>query len=692
MMDLDTLNAVREEATQALSRFQLSDALACLLALTSECDNQQLSHQAHTLQQNYDSMLSFLSHGGNDDNRQQIQIQLARNIYYTLQATHRCWRINDGRDIYATTYHHLQKNAPQPLSADALFTLWKEVKDTTRRFEIQDSFFDYLWTSPTFIPKDTALWFEFIDSQDVDFQRYLLSALFLSSWEYFDEEKWVLLRLFLDSETEAIRAQGVCAYALLSKKYTSLLSFLPELNKDIPERAVSELEEFLRNSFIIPQSISIQKKMEKEAIYQLLKSDVDASQSSSDEEEESQDKHIRQLNRWRKDCVDFHAHSMAIGRKDFFFQRVCHWMAPFDIERPECTVSNTEKKNAGSTLLSSSVIRQMFECDNDQYAFSFLIQHNEKMFPQQVQDQLLEHFGGTDVHRIPYSPHTCWLRNLFRLTCLSPWSQEFADPFSPFPELIHLPQIESHLTAQGKIRFAKLLMRYCEHAQALPLIKDVTHDLGATAELLKMEATCHLKCGNDSAAIYAFTQASILDDSDEEILSSLQTCLNRTQNYEQQEQVLLKLIRLNPDKTSYIKELALCYYRQDNFEKALQYFFEMEYKLPGDFFTLRYIIRCYWESDRMDNAWKYADKLISLPGEKAFNDYLLAGHIAFIRGEWHRAVSLYREYVGVYLKEHEKDSSDPSFYYLNDWNKLSQRGISLQDFALMRDTFLHSPT
>jgi tetratricopeptide (TPR) repeat protein len=102
--------------------------------------------------------------------------------------------------------------------------------------------------------------------------------------------------------------------------------------------------------------------------------------------------------------------------------------------------------------------------------------------------------------------------------------------------------------------------------------------------------------GNTAAAMTIFELASQLDPSRPEPKIQLKNIyLKDKKDDAKAEQILLGLLKDDPDKLGYLQELGAYYYNKENYAEAVKYYEKVKLQLPVDIDNLMNISACYYE-------------------------------------------------------------------------------------------------
>lgn len=215
-INISTLKQITDSVYEELYAKHISEAHDKLSVLVQYSQDSQIRADFEELRVNYCAMLNFLTGGGSDDNRATIQARMLQRSWEMLTRVRRDVRMRTGSDTYSKTATKLAQDGND---ARSLMQQWTSTLPSEERFTLQDTIFDYLWTSPLWSNTETALWHKFIQRQDYMVQQHLLGALMLAVWEFPDLEKLSVITLMAESENKRTRLTAITALVFINQQY-----------------------------------------------------------------------------------------------------------------------------------------------------------------------------------------------------------------------------------------------------------------------------------------------------------------------------------------------------------------------------------------------------------------------------------------------------------------------------------------
>lgn len=666
MTDLSTLNVIRQQAADALLSYRISEGLFGLEALMRECPDQQLSNALENIRDSYTQMLHFLSQGGHDEERADIQDRLVRQALHTLDSAARLIRLSRREDLYAHAHHQLFLLGGQD-AAPYVLQQWDAQQGTAERYETQDLLFDLLWTAPLWDQRQTASWFEFISRQDTLVQQHLVGAVILSACEYMDAEKLIFLSLMADSEQPEVRALSLTGLVLLLLKYEPRLSFYPALLTAFEGRKRADELALLQRELILMQ----ESPKASQAIAQEM-AGIDFVHSTPQQVEERIRATMKRYRALIVEGVDIDFHKATLLHSSQFLRRISHWWAPFDESRPFLQELFIRKDGD-----MAEGLRQMFQhsadCSVNRYAIcEAMLSHSDVTSIDKQLTQLWESIEANLADTIPQQVYfRSVVQNMARFFAHSPLAQQTESLFASDTCLPRHAFLRPLLSRQAVMQTCQMLIHFHREAEAFPLLQQLSRQEGVSAEMLRLMGRCQQQMGQWQKAVNFFTQADLLDENDTWTLQQLNVCYERLQRHAERLDVLQRLEVQAPDDLDLSLQLADCLVHLGRADEALNLLYKVELYRPEDATVLTTIAHSALRLGRTDVARKYLQKRLSLSAPLQSEETLMAARVQLVIGRWREALQLYAP------------TADETFEAERE--PLAALGFPLKDFALLRD-------
>lgn len=683
-MDNVTLQNIAESCGKKLASLSIGTGLHQLKIIARYCSNSQIISQVEEIEENYRSMLLFLSKGGKDEDRSLTQSRICLKAQEILRVAHRDIRLQELNNKYSEAYHELQNQYGSEPEV-ALLEKWRTNLLPDEQILLQDHLFSLIWTSPRWSQKQTAHWYEFLSRQTDLVKIHIMGAVILSLWEYFDTEKMEFLFLYTDTENKKLNALAITALVLLAEKYRHELSFCPDLQKHYNESDVGKyVAEVIKESLLMHQTLIAIKEGEK------VMSDFSLSLPPEEMDELMKKKldHVRFMVEKGLD-VNLGNRTGLWYRCDFLRENISHWWWPFEKTSPVIEEFLLDKEGKFNKL-AYQLTDLPSECDIDRYAiFSFMAKTQYKnSFMEQVIQNLNLNDPNQEVHVIQHTNHfQITMQNLYRIFVHSPLKDEIDNPFSWTYTFWQNGLFLNYLPEEKVIALCSEMID--AHIYDMPLLwlEKLTQTTGTSQEMLKILSECHYSLENYQEAIAYLSQMLLFDEKDEWALMLIQKCYDKIERTDLQLEYLNKLLAIKPDDVSYLKATATALRQTKQYEKALEHLFHLDILKPENPDTMLSIVSCAIRLKKFDVALRYNQAILLTDYKKKDLVYLYAGHTHFLMGDWKEALANYKKFKAeVEAYDNKEDmQQDPADEFYASTLILEEMGISSSDIQLMYD-------
>lgn len=741
-MDEHSYNLLCRDAEKALLKGRLREALLCLQGALYACSEARLANEHESLTADYERMLHFMAEGGTDPCRGEIHIQLIRRAFALLENVRQLFRRRQDSGTLARLYNTLERSE-QPDAETLTEKLTQQLQqlheeqqqpsDAERIHRIRtletachhtlDTLFERLLTLPaTLLPDEEGRIRRLLQRLPDTSTSYLLSALTLHLWESFDGGKFRILLHYCPHPNALIRTRAITGTVLIFLKYRERFAYYPELKQGLSllsqETVVSsELLPLQKQLLISRESVRAQKKLEEEILPDLLKSkhyqrtklgfaEIDADlaealkgKAPSNQTPSKADKRLTEnmqaFMEMGQEGVDVNWGTFSSLKRFDFFLRPGHWFLPFDPRR-ECARPLFYTPDEKPRTFLHFIMKAGNFCDSDRYSLCLMLQR----IPTEQRSLVVDHLhaqldDGELDPLIEISAHTAptpeqayrsYVENLYRFFKLFPSRREWSDPFTDTDLLFfrHEELQAPFLSPAVRRELAEFLMKRECYADAIDIWEDLQAHEGSTAELLQQLAYCHRRNGNPSRAALLFQQADLLHPDNEWILNQLHLCYTELGRFEHDLSCLLRLEEIEPENAKVISETGCCLMQLNRFEEAAQRFYKLEFMGERVLPAMRAIAWCSLKMKKWEQAEKYYRRILDMGSKAKWEDYLNAGHTAWLRGDLKSAIDLYRRYIARYREKAPKQT-DGLQPFDDDRDELIAQGIAPNDICLMRD-------
>ena len=684
-MDNVTLKNITESCKKELSALAIGSGLDQLKIIARYCSDRQIILQVEEIEENYHSMLSFLAGGGKDEDRGITQNRISLEAQKILRVAHRDIRLQEINNKYAKAFRELQTlYGIEP--EEALLQKWRTSLQPDEQMLIQDHLFSLIWTSPQWTQKQTAHWYEFLSRQTELVKIHFMGAVILSLWEYFDTEKMSFLFLYTDTESEKLNSLNITALVLLAEKYQQEILSCHELQKRYNQSNIGKyVPVVIKERLLMHQTlIAIKEEQEMMADFSLNMSPEDMENLMS--------KKMSHLKFMIEKGLDINlGNRTGLWRKcDFLREDISHWWIPFEKSSPVIEELLIDKKGNFSKQ-AYQLLDLPCECDIDRYAmFSFLAKTRYKndMMEQLAQSlDMAELSSGGIV--VPYVNHLkTTMQNLYRIFVHSPLKNEIDNPFSWPYNFWQNSILKDSISEENAIELCFEMHNAQIYDQPVEWIDKLSEISGTSQTMLQLKSKCLYLMEEYQKAIAPLTQLLFLDENNEYALSMIQLCYEKIGRKDKQLEYIQKLLALKPNEISYLATAAVILDELEKYDQALEHLFHLDVLDPDNPRFMGSIEICALHLRRFDVALRYNQALLQNTNYKDyFYEYLNAGNIHFIMGNWKEALNNYRRFKAKaeLINKKEKLSIDPDEEYVLSVKLLEKMGVSPSDIQLMRD-------
>lgn len=739
-MDHSSIAVLYSDAIKALLAYRVYDALSYIRGILYNQSNLSLSNEYDSLRTDYEMMLHFMSEGGKDPQRERIHHDIIRRAFALLDKAFRHYLQTAGAGLYANTLRNAEvsddnSRLPQIWERIALLEEWIENErgsasrhsSSCNAFRTQEEqlfvqyqlLFDRLFATPLWNVDEMHHTIGQIGKLPADKQKLCLCALFLNLWVCFDPSKYKMVLHFCRTEHAEVRTIALIAAVWVYMLYHRRFHLYPELEKglqlltDDPAYA-NELVVLQKQLYLSLETARAERKMKDEILPDLLKNaplhnkkvalgeigeDLANALRGTDEngkasrEKAKLARNMQEIMRMNEAGIDINVGTFAPLKRNPFYYQLSNWFCSFDVRRPEIRSLFFDENDVPSGTLHQ-MMDAAYLCDSDRYSLCLMLQ---QYMPGQQQAAIMSQFaeqseGAFNEHleRLMQSRKSTegYLRNLmqnmYRFFKLHPNKAEFADPFEMKPLfgnynlLKRLAQTNTYLS-----EMAGFLLRMEYYEDAAFCFETLLRQEAATAERLRNIGYCFQKTGLYGKAISYYQQADLLEPDHIWTLTQMHVCYAALEKYEQQLECLQQLEALQPDETDILVEAGLCLIQLNRMEEAAQRFYKLEFKGERVLAAMRAIAWCSLNLDKLDTAERYYCKILEHPKVR-WEDYLNAGHTAWLKHDVHTAIERYRTYVRLYSSA-KPDDPDLLKSFDNDGDLLTQHGIPQSDIYLMQE-------
>ena len=685
MIDAKTLNFIQQDALAAFAKGHILNGIAGLRMLLPYCTADTVARaEAESLEQSYNSMLSFLRNGGSDSSRHRVQLDIQKRGMALAMQTCRTIRLRLNDDHYGKAFNRLNETYGEQ-AQEAVLEKWNSLLTPEETCDTQDDLFDLIWTAPLWTPQDTAHWYDFITRQQDMVQQHLSGALFLSAWEYCDAEKMRLLALLSDSECHRTRIATVTYLLLLRLRHNGLSMLMPALPKILHTRKGRKLVPEVQHEILLMILSEEDMKHEMEEAEELARGLASGKQIVNFENIkayiELKARYVR--NRIQRG-MDPNLGKVSLLHSCKYMQRIAHWFLPLDKSHP-LFQSVMIDENGREKQHLSLMVDLIMDCDVDKLATLYLIS-TDKDFSGVARQLDNQELPDAENLIIPEYSVRYIMQDLYRFFLHSPLSAQTVNPFRDETTLLDIPELNALFTIDDSMDCCSLLAETGRNAKAVSTLDELIERNGASARMLLLKGQVLAEMKRYQEAIVSLTTADILQPDDTDTLRLLTECYAQQHRYEDELEYLQRLAELHPDEAAYQRLIPAALAKAGRDEEALQKYFKLDYEAQEDDEGIVLgIASAAFSLGKLDVAERYTEKELLLADGKKWTAHLRAGHIRLLGGRWKEGLDCYSRFVDAFCEETGQDQDAALARLDEEQETLAAKGFALEDFLLVHD-------
>lgn len=674
-----------------LNEKRLAEALSLIHRLVDKTANWQLLDELENIKSEYSLLLNYMKQGVNDPQRERQRIKFISRSYDLIEKAAYLMRSKEKAEIVTRTMPQILKDL-EDLGMKSITSGLTEV-DLQKHVALYTELFhcakkSSLWNAEEEKSAEEVMNSALVSDKD---KSVMLSALLLSNLYSFDAQKIIFFaNQYSETENLQLRIQLLVCIVFPLQKYRSrlfayndmlfrlsLLRESPAFLQDIATLQVFGLESLATHD--------VNRKLREEIIPAMMKTskfnpnkfgidkveDID----ESNPEWNAIDKTIGELAELEAKGADVYYSTFSSLKRFPFFNEEANWFYPYDSNHPSvpAQLRDSAKKGIMQAMLDSDVL-----CDSDKYSFCMLT-------TQMSEEQLgllasqIPGAEGLEVRKEKTRESFCrnYLRELFRYFYLYNGFR----PSNPFEEdftLVENPVFKSVFNDYDVLmRIGSYAMEKKNFAVASVYLEKCAECPDSGAETFQKLGFCHQKNKQPLEAVRAYEKAYALNGKSKWTLRHLAQVNMFVGNYKDALNYY-KLLEITEEADANIAfRCGECLVRLERYDEAIKEFFKAEYLEPENVSASRALAWCSVLTGDVKQARRYYSKIIS--SSPRTDDFISAGHAAWIDGDMNEAASLYlRAASDTGLEEFNR-----KFYA--DSEVLSKYGIDRNEIMLMMD-------
>lgn len=501
------------------------------------------SGEIQQLEETYKYLTYYYKEGTDDPKRSEILRGIGTSLMQLLRAN--AAHIEEEERPNDTRCETVQRLKIYQLNAEKIVHLIDELSEEVSKreqsyFDKVDQVFDYLWATPR-LPKSVSERLQYtLEMTPLPplVAQSVVSALFVGSMEYFDEQKISLLLAFGKGHHDPIvRGAAMAALLVLGRRHQAELCALhPDLIAEVEtfflsrEELLLELLKVVQISYkttenhktyeekIVPELKNISDKFRQSMsgtgslssqIAELQKKAID--KEHFEEMEELMAKVPDQLN-MLQDAEQDTAYHLVTGLKGFaFFSKMSHWFLRFDEQYPDLDQANVEVFTRILPFMSQG--RRMISAD--MYSYALVPAWREVV--RGMEADILEQ-SMPDTTPLPAPTEVDGARELlfsaYRFYQLSSHRHTMVSPFARSPYLLDGAFLSRRglLSEEGLLKLATMMVGFGQYDAAGRTYERVVADyLTNTAEVWRGMSVASIMRNDHEGALQQLQKAVELE-------------------------------------------------------------------------------------------------------------------------------------------------------------------------------------
>lgn len=501
------------------------------------------SGEIQQLEETYKYLTYYYKEGTDDPKRSEILRGIGTSLMQMLRAN--AAHIEEEERPNDTRCETVQRLKIYQLNAEKIVHLIDELSEEVSKreqsfFDKVDQLFDYLWATPR-LPKSVSERLQYsleVTQLPPLVAQSVVSALFVGSMEYFDEQKISLLLAFAKGHHDPIvRGAAMAALLVLGRRHQAELCALhPDLVAEVEtfllsrEELLLELLKVVQISYkttenhktyeekIVPELKNISDKFRQSMsgtgslssqIAELQKKAID--KEHFEEMEELMAKVPDQL-KMLQDAEQDTAYHLVTGLKGFaFFSKMSHWFLRFDEQYPDLDQANVEVFTRILPFMSQG--RRMISAD--MYSYALVPAWREVV--RGMEADILEQ-SMPDATPLPAPTEVDGARELlfsaYRFYQLSSHRHTLVSPFARSPYLLDGAFLSRRglLSEEGLLKLATMMVGFGQYDAAGRTYERVVTDyLTNTAEVWRGMSVASIMRNDHEGALQQLQKAVELE-------------------------------------------------------------------------------------------------------------------------------------------------------------------------------------
>ena len=722
-MDKDSILNEHEQVEDLLEEGRMKEALQLMASMMDNSGDYQLQQELNDVQTSYNYLLQYMEQGIPDPGREKLYKEL-RTKCFTIADQIKLDLLDEVSNSYYHAVRRKLKRHPLSQNMTSILTILESFDDSVSVFQLTNDeqklledmkaheaalrdMFTLTWINSRWSHADKNIAYKYLASEllNANDLSLLVSAVTLSLFMNFDIEKlfW-LMEAFYHKDIQ-VKTRAEVGFAIVVYLYDKIYRYPGiETRISIVQEEMPSLADDLQAIFLqiirSKDTERISKTMRDEIVPEVMKNIQQKMDNRTEDESEELDMNpdwmfdlgpklnnkMSKIAELQQEGGDINMVSFSRLKNFTFFNELHNWFMPFYTMHSE-VIKALGAHQEGQNKLQMKILQTGMFCNSDNYSMIMVMlqmppEKRQMAFSGLQHEQMEEMLEEANIEKLAMRSRSAeasrrfYIQDLYRFFKLSAFAKEidyniFDHPIRPYT----YPQLEPLLNRPDFLRvMADLVFKTEAFQEALFIYHDLENLNGADADVYQRIGYCYEvdKYYNKAKAVKYYEKALIIKPGNKWTLKHLATCYHYA-NHDKELACYEELTKLDPENHVYLNKLCRCLMENNQHERALQYFYKLDLTEDNNVKAWRGIAWCCFILDKMDQAQKYCEKLLAMDPDA--NDWLNAGHVAWCKGDFKRALNCYRE--ANKLNEEFRD------LYLNDIQIMEDKGINRTELDLM---------
>lgn len=667
-----------------LDKHALSRTINILKEAADSLNDIDSIDKLNSINESYKYLRRYFMTGTPDPTRSEMLQQLAEKLRNVRDRLLRESRRQSPEAYYATLrfldlrvydIDNLLKQYREVTAQLSLAELVGDIPETAnrQRYDLLDTIFMYVMASFQNKHTSTAVR-DAITNPDVDLnlKLQLAYALVLGLSAAYDSDK---VELLLDMAMDDSLPTQVAAVAYIGTTvafmaYANRIRTNPKISVKV--EALADNPEYVARMRSVIKAIAgtrdterVSNKMKDEVIPEIMKLRPDMLNKfkniSLDADPESLENNpdwkemldksgitrkLEELTEMMNDGADLMMVTFSQLKKFPFFQHINNWFLPFDINNPELHISEDDRE-----LLDKLTSVAPFICDSDKYSLALAIAQTPADHRRMMMSQFGAQFDQMSQElndKLPDSSRPDFdreivkrVRDLYRYIFLGRNTGCFYNIFKNRLDFMSFPVIGEKLIDEDFLSvMAEFYMKRGFYREALGLFEKLDELSVSDTSIWQKIGFCHQKNNNFKGARDAYMKSELLGDDSKWLVKKLAFVNRKLGDFANALEYYERLLTDDPDNVRLMLNAATAALETGHIDRALQLYYHADYLKVNDEEIKRAIAWGEMLAGHLDKAEK--EYAIITSGTPKASDWLNAGHVAQLQGNYQKAADRYR--------------------------------------------------